>query len=195
MELTRSERDREGPNETSLELCRRSTPVTTSGIDKLLTLILFAALVAALGITFYLTQVPPREEPFTELYLLGNDGIAEDYFYDMHVGRGEAVIMGITNREGTPVQYVVEVFAAKETINNATNRSEIVSMTRLGTVPVELANGQTYEQPYEVVINERGPNRLEFLLFKANSVPPASVSGADRVKAAYRNVNLWIAVH
>ncbi|KAF5036678.1 hypothetical protein DSECCO2_572580 [anaerobic digester metagenome] len=169
--------------------------MTTSGLDKLLTWVLLAAVVAALGITAYLTQIPPREEPFTELYLLGNDGIAEDYFYDMRVGRGEAVIMGITNHEGAPMQYVVEVFAAKETINNQTNRSEIVSMSRLSTVPVELADDQTYEQPYEVIINERGPNRLEFLLFKANAVPPESVMGMDRVKAAYRNVNLWIAVH
>lgn len=168
--------------------------MTSSGLDKLFTWILLAAVVAALGITFFLTQIPPREEPFTELYLLGNDGIAEDYFYGMRVGRGEAVIMGLTNREGAPTQYVVEVFAATETINNATNRSEIVSMTRLGTVPIELADGQTYEQPYEVVVNERGPNRLEFLLFKANAIPPESVSGMDRVKAAYRNVNLWIAV-
>ncbi|HOT94643.1 MAG TPA: DUF1616 domain-containing protein [Methanoregulaceae archaeon] len=169
--------------------------MTTSGLDKLLTWVLFTAVVASLGVVAYLTQVPPREEPFTELYLLGKDGIAEDYFYDLRVGRGEAVIMGITNHEGAPTQYMVEVYAAKETINNATNRSEIVSMRRLGTVPVELADGQTYEQPYEVVINEKGPNKLEFLLFKANAVPPESVSGADRVRAAYRNVNLWIAVH
>ncbi len=169
--------------------------MATSGLDKLLTWVLLIAVVAAIGVVFYLTQVPPREEPFTEFYLLGNDGIAEDYFYDLRVGRGEPVIMGITNHEGGPTPYVVEVFAATETINNATNRSQVVSMTRLGTVPIELSNGQTYEQPYQVVINERGPNKLEFLLFKADAVPPESVSGADRVKAAYRNVNLWIAVH
>ena len=172
--------------------------MATSGLDKLLTWVLLIAVVAAIGVAIFLTQVPPREEPFTEFYLLGNDGIAEDYFYDLRVGRGEPVIMGITNREGGPAQYVVEVFAATETINNATNRSEIVSMTRLGSVPVELASGQTYEQPYQVVINERGPNKLEFLLWKIEKdrgVPPESVSGADRVAAAYRNVNLWIAVH
>jgi uncharacterized membrane protein len=169
--------------------------VATSGLDKLLTWVLLIAVVAAIGVVFYLTQVPPREEPFTEFYLLGNDGIAEDYFYDLRAGRGEAVIMGITNHEGVPTQYVVEVFAATETINNATNRSEVVSMTRLGTVPIELADGQTYEQPYQVVIDKRGPNRLEFLLFKADNIPPESVSGADRVENAYRNVNLWIAVH
>jgi uncharacterized membrane protein len=169
--------------------------VTTSGLDKLLSWVLLIAVVAAIGMTVLLTQLPPREEPFTEFYLLGSDGIAEDYLFDLRAGRGEPVIVGITNHEGESTNYVVEVWAAHETIDTATNRTHVDSMSQIGTVRVDLLDGQTYEQPYQVSISDKDANKVEFLLFKTGAVPPASVSGADRVEAAYRNVNLWIAVH
>jgi uncharacterized membrane protein len=169
--------------------------VATSGLDKLLSWILLIAVLAAIGLTVLLTQLPPREEPFTEFYLLGNDGIAEDYLFDLRAGRGEPVIMGITNHEGETASYVVEVWAGHETIVTSTNRTQVDSMTQIGTVRVDLLDGQTYEQPYQVAVSNKDANKVEFLLFKADAVPPASVTGADRVAAAYRNVNLWIAVH
>ena len=168
--------------------------MATSGLDKLLSWVLLIAVVAAIGLTIFLTQLPPREDPFTEFYLLGNDGIAEDYLYDLRAGRGEPVIIGVTNHEGVATSYVVEVWAARETIL-PTNRTQVNSMTQIGTVRVELLDAQTYEQPYQVSVSDKDANKVEFLLFKADAVPPASVSGADRVAAAYRNVNLWIAVH
>ncbi len=168
--------------------------MATSGFDKLVSWVLLIAVVAAIGLTIFLTQLPPREEPFTEFYLLGNDGIAEDYLYDLRAGRGEPVIIGVTNHEGVATSYVVEVWAARETIL-PTNRTQVNSMTQIGTVRVELLDAQTYEQPYQVSVSDKDANKVEFLLFKADAVPPASVSGADRVAAAYRNVNLWIAVH
>lgn len=166
-----------------------------SGLDKLLTWVLLIAVVAAIGLVILLTQIPPREEPFTEFYLLGSDGIAEDFFYDLRAGRGEPVIVGVTNQEGVAQSYVVEIWAAQSTIDAATNRSHVESMSQLGTVRVDLDDGQTYEQPYQVTVSDRDANRVEFLLFKAGEVPPASVRGEDRVETAYRNVNLWIAVH
>ena len=169
-----------------------------SGLDKLVSWVLLIAVVAAIGLTIFLTQLPPREEPFTEFYLLGNDGIAEDYLYDLRAGRGEPVIIGVTNHEGVATSYVVEVWAARETIL-PTNRTQVNSMTQIGTVRVELLDAQTYEQPYQVSVSDKEANKVEFLLFKPDipgaEVPPASVTGADRVAAAYRNVNLWIAVH
>jgi uncharacterized membrane protein len=173
--------------------------VATSGLDKLLSWVLLLAVLAAIGLTALLTQLPPREEPFTEFYLLGNDGIAEDYLFDLRAGRGEPVILGVTNHEGVPTSYVAEIWAAHETIVGPTNTTHVDSMTQIGTVRVELLDGQTYEQPYQVAISDTNVNKVEFLLFKPGSVthevPPASVTGADRVAAAYRNVNLWVAVH
>ncbi len=173
--------------------------MATSGLDKLLTWVLLIAVVAAIGLAVLLTQLPPREDPFTEFYLLGNDGIAEDYLFDLRAGRGEPVIIGVTNHEGVSTSYVVEVWAARETILAPTNRTQVNSMTQIGTVRVELLDGQTYEQPFQVSVSDKEANKIEFLLFKPGSVthevPPASVTGADRVAAAYRNVNLWIAVH
>ncbi|HIH03010.1 MAG TPA: DUF1616 domain-containing protein [Methanoregulaceae archaeon] len=174
--------------------------MATSGLDKLLSWVLLIAVVAAIGLTVVLSQLPPREEPFTEFYLLGNDGIAEDYLFDLRAGQGQPVIMGITNHEGAPASYVVEVWAAHETIVASTNRTHVDSMTQIGTVRVDLLDGQTYEQPYQVTVSDKDANKVEFLLFfqdpeKVGSVPPASMSGQDRVDAAYRNVNLWIAVN
>jgi uncharacterized membrane protein len=169
--------------------------VASSGLDKLLSWVLLLAVVAAIGLTVVLTQTPPREDPFTEFYLLGSDGIAEDYLFDLRAGRGEPVIIGITNHEGASQSYVVEVWAAHESIDSGTNRTHVDSMNQIGTVRVDLLDGQTYEQPYQVSVSDTEANKVEFLLFKAGDVPPASVGGEDRVEAAYRNVNLWIAVH
>lgn len=172
--------------------------MATSGLDKLLSWVLLIAVVAAIGLTVLLTQLPPREEPFTEFYLLGNDGIAEDYLFDLRAGRGEPVIVGITNHESQATSYVVEVWAARETIVGSTNSTHVDSMTQIGTLHVDLLDGQTYEQPYQVTVKDTNANKVEFLLFKPGvpgaEVPPASVTGQDRVDAAYRNVNLWIAV-
>jgi uncharacterized membrane protein len=169
--------------------------VATSGLDKLLSWILLIAVVAAIGLTVLLTQLPPREEPFTEFYLLGSDGIAEDYLFDLRAGQGQPVILGITNHEGGPQSYVIEIWSAHETIVPSTNRTSVDSMTPIGTLRADLLDGQTYEQPYQVTVSDKNANKVEFLLFKAGEVPPASVSGADRIEAAYRNVYLWIAVH
>lgn len=173
--------------------------MATSGLDKLLSWVLLIAVVAAIGLTVVLSQLPPREEPFTEFYLLGNDGIAEDYLFDLRAGQGQPVVMGITNHEGAPTSYVVEIWAAHETIVASTNRTHVDSMSQIGTVHVDLLEGQTYEQPYAVTVSDKGANKVEYLLFKPGvpgaDVPPASVTGQDRVDAAYRNVNLWIAVN
>ncbi len=168
--------------------------MTASGFDKLASWFMLLAVIAAIAATVILIHLPPREEPFTELYLLGSSGIAEDYLFELQSGRAEPVIIGITNREGVPADYVVEAYAARVTIDPATNRTRVNAISPIGIVRTGLLDGQTYEQPFQVSVSDTQANRVLFLLFKAEAVPPASVSGADRVAAAYREVNLWIAV-
>jgi uncharacterized membrane protein len=51
----------------------------------------------------------PRTEFFTELYILGSNGTAEDYPYNVSSGQSYTVTLGIGNQLGYCAYYVVEV--------------------------------------------------------------------------------------
>lgn len=49
------------------------------------------------------------QEPFTEFYILGREGTAENYPTDYVLGENGTVIVGIINHEQKPVNYTMEV--------------------------------------------------------------------------------------
>jgi uncharacterized membrane protein len=104
------------------------------------------------------------------------------------------VILGVTNHEKRSVLYTIEVALANEVINPTTNVTTIKSAKQIDSFTVNVPDGSTYEQPYTFTVNQQGYNKLEFLLFN-ETVPAPTVSGMDRINAAYRNVNLWIKVN
>jgi len=165
-----------------------------TAIEKLLTFILLIVLVGAVVLAGYLSTLPEKIDPYTEFYLLGENGIAEDYVYDLNVGQPNSVILGVTNHEKRLVAYTVEVALANEVINPTTNVTSVKSVKQIDSFTVNVPEGATYEQPYTFTVNQQGYNKLEFLLFN-ETMPAPTVSGMDRFKAAYRNVNIWIKVN
>ncbi|ACL17385.1 Protein of unknown function DUF1616 [Methanosphaerula palustris E1-9c] len=165
-----------------------------SAVEKLLTFILLIVLVGAVILAGYLSTLPEKKDPYTEFYMLGENGIAEDYVYDLNIGQPNSVILGVTNHEKRPVTYTIEVALANEVVNPTTNVTTIKSAKQIDSFTVNVPDGSTYEQPYTFTVNQQGYNKLEFLLFN-ETVPAPTVSGMDRINAAYRNVNLWIKVN
>lgn len=165
-----------------------------SAVEKLLTVILLVVLIGAVVLAGYLSTLPEKKDPYTEFYMLGENGIAEDYVYDLNIGQPNSVILGVTNHEKRPVLYTIEVALANEVVNPTTNETTIKSAKQIDSFTVNVPDGATYEQPYTFTVNQQGYNKLEFLLFN-ETVPAPTVSGMDRIKAAYRNVNLWIKVN
>jgi uncharacterized membrane protein len=120
------------------------------------------AAVSALAIV----ALPRPDERFTEFYVLGAEGLAEDYPRQAVVGQPLAVTVGIANREGAPAEYRVEVRVGEQSIG--------------GAGPVLLQDGEVWEQPVTYALPQVGDDQqVEFFLYRDGGGEP------------YRSLRLW----
>ena len=128
-------------------------------LNKTLSISLVVALLAALGGIVYLAITPQTSEKFTEFYLLGSQGKAENYPQQVALGANVDVIIGVINHEYQPAIYRVKI-----TINGVRNKEISV-----GT----LAHEQKWEQGVSFVAQTPGDKqKVEFWLYKDNEVEP-----------------------
>jgi uncharacterized membrane protein len=137
--------------------------------DKVLSFILIAALLGALGMLGYIIAVPKILEEFTEFYLLGLEGKAADYPQRVAVGEEAKVIVGIVNHEGKEVSYRLEV--------------RIDGEKEKSIEPIALGDGQKWEEIVAFRLDKRGEKqKVEFLLYKQGQTE------------ASHSLHLWIDV-
>ena len=172
---------------------RESTGDSASGIDRVLSIVLVAALLVAVAATVFIIVVPREGERFTEFYILGPKGKASDYPTEFMAGTPQTVIIGIGNHEYRDITYTVETFAVESGFDDATNRSTIVSATLLDRFSVTVPHNRTVEQPYSFRIMDPDTDRLEFLLFA--ETPPEAIPARNLTEAGYRDLHLWLRVH
>ncbi len=166
---------------------------STSGVDRVLSIVLVAAVLVAIVTTVYIVAVPKEGEKFTEFYILGPKGKAADYPTEFMAGTPQTVIIGIGNHEYHDITYTVETFAVESRFDDTTNQSTIVSATLLDRFSVTVPHNQTVKQPYSFRIMDSDTNRLEFLLFK--ETPPEDIPESNLTSAGYRDLHLWLRVH
>ena len=156
-------------------------------VDKLLTVALVASIVVAAGTLAYVVATPRPGERFTEFYVLDANGKAKDYPSALNASENATVILGVVNHEFAAVNYTVEVrLVTVEFRYNATSgRNDTMELANatLDTLPVGLAHGGTWEQPYTFAIAQAGDYKLRFLLYRG------PVQGDP-----YRFLHLWIHV-
>jgi len=80
-----------------------------STLDRVLSVILVAAIVGAIGTLGYVIATPKVGERFTEFYILGPGGKAEEYPTNLKLGERGEVILGIVNHEQEEMGYQVRV--------------------------------------------------------------------------------------
>ena len=128
--------------------------------DKVLSIILVMAILAALGILGYIVATPRTGEEFTEFYILGVSGQAADYPKEVKLGEEGRVIVGIANHEGERVSYRIQV------------RIDGVKDSRI--VAVVLDNKQEWEGRVSFTPNKVGDKqKVEFLLYKNEDTEPS----------------------
>jgi len=138
---------------------------TSRILYSILALALTTAFLSALAIIV----LPKPGERFTEFYILGPEGLAENYPREAIVGQPVTVTVGITNREGVPAEYRVEV------------RNGVHLIGQAG--PVRLGSGETDEKPVTFVPAEVGDDvKVMFLLYRDGEQDP------------YRSLRLWLKV-
>lgn len=110
-----------------------------------------------------------EQTPATEFYVLGAQGLAEDYPREVAVGQELQVTLGVRNNDSSTAFYRVEAWSGS---------TEIARLDR-----VEVAAGQIWEQPLRYTLTQAGDDQqIDLLLFH------------DDETQAHRRLRLWINV-
>lgn len=148
-----------------------SSFASQSKLDKVLTVVLLCAIIAAIGTLIYVISTPKVGEKFTEFYILGEGGKAEGYPRELVVGETGYVILGIVNHEYKPVTYTAKVLIGGE------------ENSSIG--PITLKNKEKWEKKIGFTPTKPGKNiKVQFLLYKEGQSEPEP----------YRSLHLWINV-
>jgi uncharacterized membrane protein len=138
-------------------------------LEKALILTLSLLTLAAIGAFIYAATRSDVNERFTEFYILGPEGLAENYPREAVVGRPVTVTVGIANREGIPAGYQVLV----------ANDEHLIGQSG----PVHLEPGGTDERPISFAPVVTGDDvEVIFFLYR------------EGVEGPYRSLRLWLKV-
>lgn len=159
---------------TALSLKAEIMENSESKLDRVLTVFLILSILLSVATLVYVIVTPKEGEHFTEYYILGPQGKADNYTTNYTLGQSGTVIVGVVNHEYRPMNYTMEVKIQNKSLPLPENVKHI-----------SLAHNETWEKP--VVFTppfEGNKMKLEFLLFNETekSVP-------------YRDLHLWINVN
>ncbi len=144
-------------------------------IDRILSIILIIAIILAIVMIVYVIVTPKQGETFTEFYILGPEGMADDYPTDMTVGDEGEVIIGVVNHEYTSITYWLEV-KLNETV--------------IGGDELHLEHGVIWEGTFFFEATRKGEDqKLEFLLYRDQDHNESDDTGEP-----YRSLHLWVDV-
>jgi uncharacterized membrane protein len=146
--------------------------------DRRLYMIGAAALAVAGAAVAWVFVFPPADEYMTEFYILGPDGVAENY--PRQAGRGERLgaIVGLSNRERQPATYLVEAWA----VDPWTGQEQLLAQAG----PFWLERDETLVQPISWTMPWAGEDQqVVFRLYTA---------GQPRAGVPYRQLLLWLDV-
>lgn len=143
-------------------------------IDKILTILLVIALIAALCVFFYVMIVPKKGENYTEFYILDENRTMDNYPANLTIGENGTVIVAVVCHEHETIKYIVEI----ELINLTGER---VNRT-LWLYNLTLKHNQLNHTVYNFNINQNGTYKIQFLLYINNNKEP------------YRVLYLWVNV-
>ncbi|WP_440946586.1 DUF1616 domain-containing protein [Methanosarcina sp. T3] len=144
------------------------------GLDRVLTVILILSILLSVTTLFYVIITPKEGEHFTEFYILGPEGMADNYPTNYTLGESGKVIVGIVNHEYGPVNYTMELRLENRSLPLPENMQQVT-----------LVHNETWEKPLTLTPPVEGKDmKLEFLLFNES----------DK-KTPYRDLHLWVSVN
>jgi len=144
------------------------------GLDRALTIILVLSILLSVTTLVYVIITPKEGEHFTEFYILGPEGMADNYPTNYTLGESGKVIVGIVNHEYRPVNYTMELRLENRSLPLPEDMQQVT-----------LAHNETWEKSLTLTPPVEGKDmKLEFLLFNETDkdVP-------------YRDLHLWVNVN
>jgi uncharacterized membrane protein len=137
--------------------------------SRLLYVILALALLGAGVAATAIIVTPKPSERLTEFYILGPEGLAENYPREAMVGFPVTVTVGIANHEGVPADYWVGAYCGTHLVGQIE--------------PVHLEPEQVNERVLGFIPTQIGDNvRIDFYLYRDGGTEP------------YRSLRLWLKV-
>jgi uncharacterized membrane protein len=131
--------------------------------------VMAGALFLSLLTAAWIFLVPSSNQHMTEFYILGQEGLAEDYPRAITAGQTISITTGITNREGKISTYNIQVKLADQVIGQAG--------------PITLEDEAIWEQPIKFSIPTVGDNQQVVFILEREGKP-----------SPYRTLWLWINV-
>ncbi len=128
-------------------------------MDKVLSISLVVAILAALGSLGYFIAIPKESERFTEFYILSVDGKAENYPKQVTQGETVELIIGIINHEHEVTSYRIDIAIDSSPVKQIRSKA--------------LAHGQKWEEAVSFIPQNSGKSqKVEFWLYKGDKTEP-----------------------
>ncbi len=189
-----------------------SFPKGESRLDQALTMILAISILISIMALVYVIVVPKTGERFTEFYILGTEGIADNYPSNLSRNEIASVLVGIVNHEYAQMNYTVDLWAINQSFMYNETRMENETVyhhmwflerraVALDHIPIDIEGAwqPQWEQNWSFSLNHTGTYKLCFMLFADEQ--QEYVTGYDyatyadeKITSAYREVHLWIEV-
>jgi len=128
-------------------------------VDKILSFCLAFAILAALGCLGYVIATPKEGERFTEFYILGVDGKAENYPKQVVLEEPVELIIGIINHEHEVLSYRIDI------VIDGIENKEITTKA--------LAHDEQWKEVVSFIPQSLGEGqKVEFWLYKNDETKP-----------------------
>ncbi|MCK5774510.1 MAG: DUF1616 domain-containing protein [Thermoplasmata archaeon] len=157
-------------------------PRDHSTADKVLTVGIVVMMLLSVGMLIYIIVVPREGEAFTEFYVLGSGGMADDYPRNFIVGEPRSIFIGVGNHEHRTMNFTI-VLSIDPTAENVTVSSLndlTLSTVNRPSLGIQVKDGSTLEIPCNFTIDQPGSYKLQLLLFRGERM--------------YRDLHLWVRV-
>jgi uncharacterized membrane protein len=129
--------------------------------------ILIIGLLLILGLTAWMYLTPENNASMTEFYMLGKDGMAANYPYEVRAKENVPVTVGVVNQEKSEFNYHVEVW-----LTNGPNPEDRVLLTQSHFFLLQ--PGEKYEQAISWYMPSVGNDQeVEILLFYNDDITPS----------------------
>lgn len=144
-----------------------------SKTNKLISIILLVCIIISIVALVNAYIAPNKGEKFTEFYILGVDGKANNYTTRLTLGQPNNVMVGVANHEGSRTNYTIDI---------RLNGISVISPTSIKSF--SLNDSATWQSNVTYIPNVlNNTQKLEVLLFKDQNF-----------NTSYRDLHLWVDV-
>ncbi|UCE92285.1 MAG: DUF1616 domain-containing protein [Methanobacteriota archaeon] len=172
-----------------LDIDWKGTPL----MDKALTVGIIVMLTASIVVIAWAVTTPRSGERFTQLAILGPDGMATNYPRNLTIGEEATVLLSVKSYEQQTMNYTIVLVLTNVTEQNFTVDDSFIdwrSTQHLGPFSgvaqqFTLNDQEYYNQTLNFSVAASGEWKLQFLLY---------VDGQPLTQDSYREVHLWLDV-